>query len=177
MKYERVAAVVTWTYAAGFGIATVPVAVYLNQRGTLPWFADLFPMYGGPWSSRLDIDTFTTVLVVFLIVTIMTAWTGWLLWRGSVRGALANLALLPFERCSGSGSHFRSRSWSGSPGPPSSPPSWSLVNGGRRWPPTDVSARAAEYRTEWFLGWQRERPFLPSSVKVRRAQAQLTNRG
>ncbi len=97
MVYGRVAAVITWTYTAGFGISAVPVAVYLHKRGTLPWFEDLFPMYGGPWSSRLDINTFTAALVAFLVVTLVASWTGWLLWRGSTRGALANLALLPIE--------------------------------------------------------------------------------
>jgi TRAP-type C4-dicarboxylate transport system permease small subunit len=75
----------------------VLVAVYLHKRGTLPWFEDLFPMYGGTWSSSLDNNTFTAVLVAFLVVTLVVAWTGWLLWHGSTRGALANLALLPIE--------------------------------------------------------------------------------
>ncbi len=97
MRYARTAAVITWSYTAGFGIPAIPVAVYLHKRGTLPWFEDLFPMYGGPWWFRLDINTFTSVLVIFLVVTLVAAWTGWLLWHGSMRGAVANLALLPIE--------------------------------------------------------------------------------
>ena len=51
--YAHVYAVLTWMYAAGFGITAAPVAVYLLRRGTLPEFFGLFPMYGGPWSSRV----------------------------------------------------------------------------------------------------------------------------
>ena len=35
----RAAAVTTWVYAAGFGVPTVPVAVYLMTQGRLPTFA------------------------------------------------------------------------------------------------------------------------------------------
>jgi len=54
MSQARIAAVLTWVYAAGFGISTIPVALYLAQRGTLPTFFGLFEMYGGPWSSRFS---------------------------------------------------------------------------------------------------------------------------
>jgi hypothetical protein len=48
MSQARIAAVLTWVYAAGFGISTIPVALYLARRGTLPTFFGLFEMYGGP---------------------------------------------------------------------------------------------------------------------------------
>jgi hypothetical protein len=54
MSQARIAAVLTWVYAAGFGISTIPVAVYLSRRGTLPTFFGLLEMYGGPWSSRVS---------------------------------------------------------------------------------------------------------------------------
>lgn len=44
MNYARIAAVVTWFYAAGFGIPVIPVATYLLRRGRLPTFFDLFPI-------------------------------------------------------------------------------------------------------------------------------------
>ena len=53
VSYSHAYAVLTWIYAAGFGITAAPVAVYLLRRGTLPEFFGLFPMYGGPWSSRV----------------------------------------------------------------------------------------------------------------------------
>jgi hypothetical protein len=46
MTYARVAAVVTWVYAAGFGLSTIPVALYLHWRGQLPTFFDLSELSG-----------------------------------------------------------------------------------------------------------------------------------
>jgi FtsH-binding integral membrane protein len=96
-RSTRAAAVLTWVYAACFGIPAIPVAVYLRQHGTLPWFGDLFQMYGGPWSLRVGIDAFAVRLIAFLALMLVAAWTGWLMWRGSTLGAVANLALLPVE--------------------------------------------------------------------------------
>jgi hypothetical protein len=42
----RPAAVVTWAYAAGFGLSTVPVSTYLLKRGSLPWLGFALPI---PW--------------------------------------------------------------------------------------------------------------------------------
>ena len=76
---------------------TVFVAVHLIQRGTLPTFFGLFPMYGGPWFSRVGHGTFALLLVAFLVVTLAAAWAGWLVWDGSRAGAVLSLALLPVE--------------------------------------------------------------------------------
>ena len=97
MTYARVAAVVTWVYAAGFGLSTIPVALYLHWRGQLPTFFDLFEMYGGPWSARLAQGTLIALLIAFLAVNAVTAWAAWLLWNGSKPGAVLSLALLPIE--------------------------------------------------------------------------------
>ncbi len=97
MSNGRIAAVVTWSYAAGFGISAIPVAVYLLRRGRLPTFFDLFEMYGGPWSSQFKHTTFVVLLIAFLIVTLVAAWAGWLLWNGSKAGAVLSLVLLPIE--------------------------------------------------------------------------------
>jgi hypothetical protein len=97
MKAERAAAVVTWVYAAGFGVPTVPVAVFLLTQGRLPSFLDLFDMYGGPWSSRLEPEKFVALLGAFLGVTGVAAWSAWWLWRGRKAGAVLNIALLPVE--------------------------------------------------------------------------------
>jgi hypothetical protein len=97
MKKARVAAVVTWLYAAAFGIPAIPVAAYLLQRGMLPTFLDLFPMYGGPWSETLDDRTFVALLMAFLLVMGVASWTAWSIRRGSRIGAVLNLALLPVE--------------------------------------------------------------------------------
>jgi hypothetical protein len=93
----RIAAVVTWAAAAGFGLSTIPVAVYLLQRGKLPTFFDLFEMYGGPWSARVTHASFAALLMAFLVVNAVVAWAARLLWSGSRSGAVLSLALLPVE--------------------------------------------------------------------------------
>jgi hypothetical protein len=96
MRAARTAAVVTWIYAAGFGIPAVPVAIYVLQRGYLPWFAGLFPMYGGPWSDR-SLDLFVVLLIVFFALMLVVSYAAWLVWRGSRTGAVLALVLLPVE--------------------------------------------------------------------------------
>ena len=97
MGYAHGYAVLTWIYAAGFGITAAPVAVYLLRRGTLPAFFGLFPMYAGPWSSRVGDRTFAVLLIAFLLVTLVAAWAAWLVWNGSKAGAVLSLVLLPVE--------------------------------------------------------------------------------
>jgi hypothetical protein len=97
MKNPRIAAVLTWIYAAAFGIPAIPVAAYLIQNGRLPTFLDLFPMYGGPWSSRVEDRTLAVLLITFLIVTLVAAWAAWLLRKGSKAGAMLSLVMLPIE--------------------------------------------------------------------------------
>jgi hypothetical protein len=69
------AAAVTWVYAAGFGGSTVPVSI---------------------WSRRFDDSTFVKLLISYLPVTGVTA-LAWRLWRGSRRGTVMSVALLPVE--------------------------------------------------------------------------------
>jgi hypothetical protein len=95
--YAHTFAILTWLYAAGFGITAAPVAVYLLRRGTLPEFFGLFEMYGGPWSSRLSDGLLAISLVAFLIVTMVACWAAWLVWDGSKAGAVACLVLFPIE--------------------------------------------------------------------------------
>lgn len=97
MRNAHIAAVVTWIYAAGFGLSTIPVAVYLRQRGKLPTFFGAFEMYGGPWSARVMDATFVLLLMAFMVVCAAAGWVGWLLWGGSRLGAILGLALLPVE--------------------------------------------------------------------------------
>ena len=91
MQTARAAAVVTWTYAAGFGLPAIPVAGYLLAHGRLPTFLNLFEMYGGPWSARVDKETFIARLAAF------SGWSGSLLWRDRKAGAVLNLVLIPVE--------------------------------------------------------------------------------
>ena len=95
--YAQTFAILTWLYAAGFGVTAVPVAVSLLRRGTLPEFFGLFPMYGGPWSSRLRDGAFAMLLIVFLFLTMVASWAAWLVWDGSEAGAILCLVLFPVE--------------------------------------------------------------------------------
>ena len=97
MRKAQAAAVTTWAYAAGFGVPVIPVAVYLLTRGRLPTFLGLFPMYGGPWSSRLKPGSFVTLLGAFLVLIGVAAWSARGVWRGRKAGAVVNLAVLPLE--------------------------------------------------------------------------------
>src|SRR5688572_18845919 len=97
MTNLRAAAIVMWVYAAGFGLSTIPVGIYVKQRGRLPSFFGLFDMYGGPWSARLSDDAFVLRLIAFLVVTLLVAWAAWLVWNGSKAGAVLGLALVPIE--------------------------------------------------------------------------------
>jgi hypothetical protein len=97
MSAARLAAVLTWAYAAGFGLPAIPVGIYLLQRGRLPNFLGLFPMYGGPWASRFGDSTFFVLLTAFFLVTVVVAWAAWLIWNGSRTGAVLGLVLLIVE--------------------------------------------------------------------------------
>lgn len=93
----RAYAVLTWVYAAGFGVPAVPVSVYLLRRGSLPWFGDLFPMYGGPWSGRLRDGQFVGLLLGYLGLVVVVARVAGRVGRGSRRGVWFSAGLLPVE--------------------------------------------------------------------------------
>lgn len=97
MIFARVDAVVTWIYAAGFGLPAIPIAIYHLNTGRLPMFFDLFPMYGGRWSGRFAPGVFSALLIAFLLVTLMAAFAAWLVWSGLRVGAVLSFALLPLE--------------------------------------------------------------------------------
>jgi len=97
MNSAHLAAGVTWAYALGFGLPAIPVAVYLLRQGSLPTFFGLFPMYGGPWSSRYSHGTFAVLLGLFFVVTLVVDWAAWRVWSGSRAGGMLSLALLPVE--------------------------------------------------------------------------------
>jgi hypothetical protein len=97
MTRSRTAAVVTWAYAASFGVPAVPVAIFLAEKGRLPSFWGLFDVYAGPWSSRLPDDRVIARLLVYSGVVLAAALSGRLLWEGRKAGAVLNLGLLPVE--------------------------------------------------------------------------------
>lgn len=93
----RIAAIVTWVYAAGFGVPAIPIAIFAVRKRALPWFLNLFPMYGGQWSNARRWTAFAWLLVAFSILTLGVAIAGVLLWRGRRAGAILTFALIPFE--------------------------------------------------------------------------------
>jgi hypothetical protein len=97
MRAARAAAITTWAYAACFGLPAVPAGIHLVARGRLPTFFGLFPMYGGPWSSRFKPGPFLALLTAFLGLTGAAGWSAGLVWRHRKTGAVLNLALLPLE--------------------------------------------------------------------------------
>ncbi|WP_448811447.1 hypothetical protein [Agromyces bauzanensis] len=97
MNIARADAIVTWLYAAGFGLPAIPIAIYHLNTGRLPSFFGLFDMYGGRWSGAVPPGIFAALLVAFFLVTLVVAFAGWLVWEGSRIGAILSLALLPVE--------------------------------------------------------------------------------
>jgi hypothetical protein len=97
MNYARIDAVVTWVYAAGFGLPAIPIAIYHLNTERLPTFFGLFPMYGGRWSDSFTPGVFAALLVGFLLILIVTSFAAWLVWQGLRVGAVVSLALLPVE--------------------------------------------------------------------------------
>jgi len=93
----RTAAIVTWVYALGFGLPTIPVAVHVMRTGQLPSFVGMFDMYGGPWSANVSDSTFVALLLLFGAVTLVVVCSAWLLWQRRRSGAVLNLAVLPVE--------------------------------------------------------------------------------
>jgi|RhiMethySRZTD1v2_1073278.scaffolds.fasta_scaffold40105_4 hypothetical protein len=93
----RTSAVLMWFIAACFGLPSIPVAVYLLRHGRLPWFLDLFPMYGGPVDAWVGPTGYAVLILTFGCVALVEAAIGALLWRGRPAGAALSLALLPVE--------------------------------------------------------------------------------
>src|SRR3712207_322872 len=93
----RTSAILMWLIAAGFGLPTVPVAVFLLRHGRLPWFLDLFPMYGGPVDAWVGPTGYAVLILLFGAVALVEAAIGVLLWKGRPAGAVLSLAILPVD--------------------------------------------------------------------------------
>jgi hypothetical protein len=90
----RVAAILHWIIAVGFGVFYLPAIRNLLSGRDIPMVMG-FPAYGrGPFE-RIGIPTTVPLLAAFLLVCILEAVAGFLLWRGSLSGAVFALVLLP----------------------------------------------------------------------------------
>jgi hypothetical protein len=92
----RVAAVLFWVNAAGFGLSVLPVARHLlahKELPTVPIFG--FRAFGGGFFERFGIAPFVWLLVAFFALCVGEAVAGWLLWNAHRSGGILGLALLP----------------------------------------------------------------------------------
>lgn len=91
----RIAAVLLWFTALGFGLPCLPAIRERLAGRDIPYLFG-FPAYGeGPFE-RVGIPTTVPLLSGFLLVCLLEGVAGWLLWSGSKAGAILALALLPF---------------------------------------------------------------------------------
>ena len=90
----RVAAILHWFVAIGFGVFCVPAIRNLLRGRDIPMVLG-FPAYGrGPFE-RAGLPTTIPLLAAFLLVCILEAVAGVLLWGGYRSGAVLALVLLP----------------------------------------------------------------------------------
>ena len=90
----RVAAILHWIIAVGFGVFCFPAIRNLLTGRDIPIIMG-FPAYGrGPFE-RFGIPTSVPLLAAFLLVCILEAVAGVLLWGGHRSGAVLALVLLP----------------------------------------------------------------------------------
>jgi hypothetical protein len=92
----RVAAVLSWLLAAGFGPLCIPAMVSI-ARGDGVWVFLGFPTYDGAWFEQLGIPTSVPLLAGFLLVAVVEAVVGVLLWTKRPAGSVLALVLLPIE--------------------------------------------------------------------------------
>jgi hypothetical protein len=90
----RVAAILHWFIALGFGVFCFPAIRNLLIGRDIPFVMGL-PTYGrGPFV-RVGIPTSISLLAAFLLVCIFEVAAGMLLWGGHKSGAVLALVLLP----------------------------------------------------------------------------------
>ena len=90
----RVAAILHWIVAVGFGVFCFPAMRNLVTGRDIPMVMGL-PAYGrGPFE-RAGIPTTVPLLAAFLLVCILEAVAGVLLWGGHETGAVLALVLFP----------------------------------------------------------------------------------
>jgi hypothetical protein len=94
MTVLRVAAILNWFIAVGFGVFCFPAIRNLLLGRDIPFVMGL-PAYGrGPFE-RVGIPTTVPLLAGFLLVCILEAVAGFLLWQGYKSGAVLALVLVP----------------------------------------------------------------------------------
>jgi len=90
----RVAAILLWINAVGFGVFCLPAIRNVWMGRELPIVMG-FKAYGGGPFERIGLQSSVGLLAAFLLVCIGEGVAGWLLWGGHKAGAILALALLP----------------------------------------------------------------------------------
>jgi len=91
----RLASVLEWVTAVGFGVFCLPAIWSLWRGNGVPTVMG-FPAYGSGPFERVGVPSTVPLVFAFMIVCILQAVAGWLLWGGSRTGAVLALALIPF---------------------------------------------------------------------------------
>jgi hypothetical protein len=96
MTSIRVAAILFWGVAAGFGLSVILVSRSLIVHGELPTVPVLqLRAFGGGFFERFGTGPFVWLLAAFLALSASEAVAGWLLWDAARSGAILGIALLP----------------------------------------------------------------------------------
>jgi hypothetical protein len=90
----RIAAVLLWVNAFGFGLPCLYAIRNLATGRGIPTVMG-FPAYGGGPFERHGLPTNIWLLAAFLLVCMLEGVAGYLLWGGHKTGAILALALLP----------------------------------------------------------------------------------
>jgi hypothetical protein len=90
----RIAAILLWFSALGFGLPCLPAIRNVLTGRDIPTIMG-FPAYGGGPFERHGIHSTVWLLAAFLVVCVLEGVAGWLLWGGHKAGAVLALALVP----------------------------------------------------------------------------------
>lgn len=94
----RLAALLLWTVAAGWGFSAPWLIWWVLVRGRLPVLPfNIGEPNGGPFYFKVPRSTFVMLLVLSFLLAVAQVWAGRLLWDGKRSGALFQFALLPAE--------------------------------------------------------------------------------
>ncbi len=94
MTQVRVAAILQWAIALGFGAYAIASMRNLLAGKPTPWVISFHAFRGGPFD-HYEGSAFLLLLAAFLVVCILQAIAGALLWGGLKSGAFLSLVLLP----------------------------------------------------------------------------------
>jgi hypothetical protein len=96
-REARIAAVLLWIVAAGWGFSAPWLIWWVLVRGRLPVLPIIGEANGGPFYFKVARSTFAKLLALSFLLGVAQAWAARLLWAGKRSGALLQFALLPAE--------------------------------------------------------------------------------